>query len=270
MQTYLPAFKALVTEAEVVGVMGAYNRVNDQACCANSGFLQGVLRDEWGFTGYVVSDCDAIQDIYLHHHLAESPDEAAAMAIKAGCNLNAGNTYEYLLSAVGKGLLVEKDIDRALMDLFNIRFRLGMFDPVEKVPFTQIPPEALDSPANQALALEVARQSIVLLKNADDLLPLDKNLGTIAVIGPNADDELVLLGNYYGTPSSTTTILEGIRSIVSGNTEVVYCPGCDIVKPGRERMDEAVAQAERSDLVVMVLGLSQRCGGRGGSAGGQP
>ena len=270
LQTYLPAFKALVTQAEVVGVMGAYNRVNDHACCANSGFLQSLLRDEWGFKGYVVSDFEAIRDIYQHHHLTEEPDEAAAMAIIAGCNLNAGNTYEYLLSAVGKGLLSEKDIDRALMDLFSIRFRLGMFDPAEKVPFTQIPPEALDSPANQALALEVARQSIVLLKNSNDLLPLDKNLGRVAVIGPNADDKLVLLGNYYGTPSNTITILEGIRSIVSGNTEVMHCPGCDIVKPGRERLDEAVAQAERSDLVVMVLGLSQRVEGEEGQQEGNP
>ena len=269
-QTYLAAFKALVIQAEVAGVMGAYNRVNGQACCANHAFLQSLLRDDWGFNGYVVSDFGAIEDIYLHHHLADGPDEAAAMAIKAGCNLNAGNTYEFLLSAVGKGLLSEKDIDNALMDLFDIRFRLGMFDPDEIVPFTQIPPEALDSPANQALALEVARQSIVLLKNADNLLPLDKNLGTIAVIGPNADDDLVLLGNYYGMPSSTTPILEGIRSVVSAQTEVLTSQGCDIMAPGQEGFDEAVQLAKQSDVVIMVLGLSQRMEGEEGQQEGNP
>ena len=259
--TYLPAFEALVRDGQVVGVMGAYNRVNGEACCASPNLLQYVLRRELGFKGYVVSDCGAIEDIYKHHHLAQTPEEAAAKAVKAGCDLNCGISYEHLFIALGNALLRERDIDRALLNLFETRFRLGMFDPPELVPFTRIPSQANNSPANQALALEVARQSLVLLKNTDDLLPLDKGVRSIAVIGPNADDELVLRGNYFGDPSESTTVLQGIRTLVSPKTTVSYARGCGIVESGQEGFVEAVDLAAGADVAVVVLGLSQEVEG---------
>lgn len=261
-QTYLPAFEALVREGDVAGVMGAYNRVNGEPCCASHHLLQEILRQEWGFEGYIVSDCGAIADIYLHHQDGSlTPEEVAGMAVRAGCDLNCGNAYEYLLLAVGHGWLSEREIDTALTYLFTIRFRLGMFDPLEDVPYANIPAEAIDSPANQALALEVARQSLVLLKNENQLLPLDKKIGSIAVIGPNADDSMVLLGNYSGTPSASVTVLEGIRGVVTPGTQVHFARGCDIVRSGQEGFTEAVNAAARADAAVLVLGLSQRIEG---------
>lgn len=266
--TYLPAFEALVREGQVVGVMGAYNRVNGEACCASPHLLQYVLRRELGFQGYVVSDCGAIEDIYKYHHLAQTPEEAAAKAVKAGCDLNCGITYEHLFVALGNALLRESDIDRALLNLFETRFRLGMFDPPERVPYTRIPFQTNNSPANQALALEVARQSLVLLKNADGLLPLDKGVGRVAVIGPNADDELVLRGNYFGEPSESTSLLQGIRAVVSPVTTVAYARGCGIMDLGQEGFAEAVDLAAGVDVAVVVLGLSQEVEGEEGQEEG--
>ena len=268
LQTYLPAFEALVREADVAGVMGAYNRVNGEPCCASPYLLQEVLRERWGFTGYIVSDCGAIRDIYRHHQVAETPEEAAGIAVQAGCNLNCGCTYEHLLLAVGHGWLSESEIDTALEYLFTIRFRLGMFDPPEKVPYASIPIEANDSPRNQALALEVARQSLVLLKNENQFLPLSKDLERIAVIGPNADDPLVLFGNYYGTPSDFISVLEGIRNTVPYSTKVWYAHGCDILSPGQEGFPEAISIAGNADVAVVVLGLSQQVEGEEGQEEG--
>jgi len=268
--TYLPAFETLVREAKVAGVMGAYNRTNGEACCASRRLLGEILQDDWGFEGYIVSDCGAIRDIYQHHQLVETPEEAVALAIKAGCHLNCGCTYEYLLGAVGLGLLTEVDIDGALQRLLTIRFRLGMFDPPEQVPYTQIPIEANQSPANQALALEVARQSLVLLKNTDHLLPLEKSLGSIAVVGPNADDPLVLRGNYFGTPLESVTVLEGIKRLVSPKTQVYYAKGCEIAAPGQEGFAQALEAADSADVVVAAMGLSQEMEGEEGQDAGTP
>jgi beta-glucosidase len=270
LMTYLPAFEALVRQAGVAGVMGAYNRTNGEACCANRTLLEDLLRENWGFAGYVVSDCGAIGDIYKHHKLVESPEKAAAMAVKAGCDLNCGCTYEHLLAAVGRGHLSESTIDRALVHLMVIRFRLGMFDPEERVSYASIPFEVVDSPANQALALEAARQSMVLLKNEGDLLPLPKDLGAIAVIGPNADDSLVLRGNYFGTPSESITVLQGIRGLVSPSTEVMFARGCGIDDPDPVGFEEAVEIAKRAEVVVMVMGLSQKIEGEEGQEAGTP
>lgn len=266
--TYLPAFEALVRDGKVAGVMGAYNRVNGEACCASPYLLQEVLRDAWVFKGYIVSDCGAIQDIYKHHQLVNTPEEASALAVQAGCDLNCGCTYEYLLTAVGRGLLTESDIDAALTWLYVIRFRLGMFDPEENIPYAQIPMEAVESPANLALSLEVARQSMVLLKNRGQLLPLKKDLAKIAVIGPNADDALVLRGNYFGTPTESITVLEGIRRLVSPTTEILYRKGCEVHAPGQEGFEEAVQIARQAEVVVMVLGLSQQLEGEEGQVEG--
>jgi beta-glucosidase len=229
-ETYLPHFEACVKEAKAYSIMGAYNRTNGEACCASPTLLQKILREEWGFDGYVVSDCTAIYDIYAHHKIVDTPAEAAALAVKNGCELNCGAVYPALLDAVEQGLISEDTIDRALGRLFTARFRLGMFDPPEQVPYAQIPYEVVDSPKHREMALRVAHESIVLLKNENNFLPLKKDLGAIAVIGPNADDVEVLLGNYSGTPAQPVTILEGIREAVSPETIVTYARGCNLAQ----------------------------------------
>ena len=226
-ETYLPAFETLVREGHVESVMGAYNRTNGEACCASPTLLEKILRQEWGFDGHVVSDCGAIDDIWRFHGLAKNREEAAALAVKNGCELNCGETYSSLLIAHHKGLIDEATLDRAVWRLFRTRMRLGMFDPSEQVPYSTIPYEVVDSAEHRALTLQAARQSIVLLKN-DGLLPLSKELGSIAVIGPNADDLMTLLGNYNGTPAHAVTPLEGIRRAVSAKTAVYTAKGCPI------------------------------------------
>lgn len=229
-ESYLPAFEACVKEAGALSVMGACNRTNGEHCCASPTLLEKILRQEWGFQGYVVSDCEAVRDIYEHHRIVETPAEAAALAVKAGCDLNCGTTYPALLDAARQGLIDEAIIDRSVKRLFTARFRLGMFDPPEQVPYAQIPIDANDSIEHRALALRAARESIVLLKNEDGLLPLKKDVGSIAVIGPNADGDEALLGNYSGTPSHAVTLLEGIRRKISPTTTLYHARGCDIAE----------------------------------------
>jgi beta-glucosidase len=224
-ETYLPAFRATVTEAHAASVMCAYNRTNGEPCCANTHLLEDILRGEWGFRGYVVSDCGAIADIYQRHHFVKTAEEASAVAVKRGTDLECGDTYRALVAAVKQGLVSEAEIDRAVKRLFEARFRLGMFDPPEMVPYSKIPFSANDSPEHRRLALDAARESIVLLKNENNTLPLRKDLKSIAVIGPNADDVQVLLGNYNGQPSRATTPLAGIRAKVSPQTKVLHALG---------------------------------------------
>jgi beta-glucosidase len=228
-ETYLPAFEACVQEGKAASVMGAYNRLNGEPCCASPTLLTEILRQEWGFDGYVVSDCEAIRDIYEHHRVVETAEEAAALAVQSGCDLNCGSVYPALLDAVAQGLISEDAIDRAVERLFAARFRLGMFDPPRQVPYAQIPYEIVNSPEHQALALQAARESIVLLKNEGNFLPLPRDLGAIAVVGPNADDPQVLLGNYSGTPLQAVTPLEGIRKELSPSTRLYYAQGCEWV-----------------------------------------
>jgi beta-glucosidase len=226
-ETYLPHFEAAIREAGAYSIMGAYNRTNGEPCCASPTLLGQILRQEWGFEGYVVSDCGAIRDIYAHHRIVETPEQAAAMAVKEGCDLNCGETYPALLAAVEQGLISEEEIDRAVRRLFTARFRLGMFDPPEQVAYAQIPYAVVDSPEHRELALRTARESIVLLKNENNLLPLKKDLESLAIIGPNAEDLLVLLGNYHGTPHRAVTPLEGIRKKLGSATRVYYAQGCE-------------------------------------------
>ncbi|NIA31225.1 MAG: glucan 1,4-alpha-glucosidase [Actinobacteria bacterium] len=225
-ETYLPHFRTGIMESHAYSVMCAYNRLDGKACCGSSRLLTKILRDRWGFDGYVVSDCGAIHDIYASHKIVDTPAEAAALAVKAGCDLNCGKTYNGLLEAVAKKLITEEQIDVAVKRLFRARFKLGMFDPDEMVAYAQIPYSVVDSKEHAALARETARKSIVLLKNEKNTLPLKKNLSTIAVIGPNADNVEVLLGNYNGIPSHPITPLKGIRDKVSQNTKVLYSLGC--------------------------------------------
>ncbi len=224
-EIYLPAFRASVVEGGAESVMCAYNRFRGDPACASPELLQEILREEWGFGGYVVSDCWAIMDFYTTHKVVASQAEAAAMALAAGTDLNCGVSFASLAEAVGRGLATEAQVDTALRRLLAARFRLGMFDPPERVPWAQIPYRVNDSPEHRALALETARKSMVLLKNEGGLLPLSREVGTLAVIGPNADDVEVLLGNYNGFPSDPVTPLRGIREKVSSRTRVLFARG---------------------------------------------
>jgi beta-glucosidase len=229
-ETYLPAFRATVTEGRAVSVMCAYNRINGEPACANTHLLGDLLRGEWDFTGYVVSDCGAIDDIFRRHLFKKTPEEASAVAVKRGTDLECGDTYRALVNALKQGQISEGEIDTAVKRLFEARFRLGMFDPPELVKYAQIPFSENDSPAHRRLALEAARESVVLLKNEKNTLPLRKDLKSIAVIGPNADEVQELLGNYNGQPSRATTPLEGLRQKVSLRTKVLYAQGAPLME----------------------------------------
>jgi beta-glucosidase len=275
--TYLPAFQACITEAKAGSIMGAYNEVNGEACCASPTLLREILRGEWGFEGYVVSDCGAIDDIFLSHGLAKSTAEAAAMALKAGCDLECGCTYgipcDYnrLKTAADQGMVTEAEITQSVKRLFAARFRLGEFDPPEQVAFAQIPMSVVDSPEHRALALEVARQSLVLLRNEKSLLPLDKDkLTSIAVIGPNADETMVLTGNYMGSPTAPVSVLAGIQALVPPGIKVNYARGSDIMDTLDNGIAEAVKAAKASQVAVVVVGLSQEVEGEQGQQEGNP
>jgi len=265
-ETYLPAFQACVQEAKAYSIMGAYNRTNGEPCCASKTLLVDILRSEWGFDGYVVSDCGAIDDIWAHHRVVKTKEEAAALAVRNGCELNCGDTYQALVHAVQQGHITEEEITQAVSRLFTARFRLGMFDPPGMVPYAQIPHQVNDCQAHRDLALKAARESIVLLKNDGGLLPLRKNLKAVAVIGPNADDHDVLLGNYNGTPSRDVTALEGVRSRVSPDTDVLHARGCGLAGEDTSGFTEAVAIAAKADVAVMVMGLHPRIEGEEGDA----
>jgi beta-glucosidase len=226
-ETYLPAFRTLVMDAGVYSVMGAYNMFRDYPCCANP-ILYGILRNDWGFKGYIVSDCWAISDFYNFTHFAKDPAEAAAQAVKAGTDLECGVDYKNLVEAVNRGLLTEADIDVAIKRIFTARFKLGMFDPDEIVPYARIPFFVNCSDYNNSLSRQAEQKSIVLLKNESNTLPLSKNIRTIAVIGPNADNFESLIGNYNGIPKNPVTILKGIKNKLTPDTKILYTEGSDL------------------------------------------
>ena len=227
-ESYLPHFEMGIREGGAYSLMCAYNRIDGKPACASDMLVADILRGEWKFPGYIVSDCGAIDDIYLHHKVVQSAPEAAALAVKTGTDLDCGRIYPNLAEAVKQGLISEAQIDTSLTRLFLARFRLGMFDPPEIVRWARTPFSVLDQPAHHELARQVARESIVLLKNERGTLPLRKDLGTIAVIGPNADQWRMLLGNYNGIPSDPVTPLRGIREAVSRHTRVLYAKGSDL------------------------------------------
>ncbi len=231
--TYLPAFEACVTEGGAFSVMCAYNRFMGDACCGSPELLKRILREKWGFKGYVVSDCGAINDIYNSHKVVKTAPEAAALAVKSGTDLECGDVYtSSLLDAVKQGLITEPEITVSLRRLFTARFRLGMFDSPEVVSYARIPIGENDTPEHRILALRAAHESIVLLKNSDGILPIKHNVKRIAVIGPNADSYLTLLGNYNGTPSKHVTPLQGIVNRIADTSHVLYEVGCDVVDAG--------------------------------------
>lgn len=269
-ETYLPAFEACVKEARVEGVMGAYNRLNGEACCGSKTLLTEILREKWGFDGYVVSDCGAIADIHVHHGITNTAEESAALALESGCDLNCGSIYLYVYGAAKKGLIPEEAIDRAVGHLLMTRMRLGMFEPCE---YDEIPYEEVESKKHLDLARKAGQRSMVLLKN-DGILPLDKTkLKTVGVIGPNADSREALWGNYYGTSSVNTTILEGIQRELGEDVRVLYAKGSHLYRETDEagaypndRAMEAVAVAKRSDVIILCLGLDASIEGEEGDA----
>ncbi|HET7899269.1 MAG TPA: glycoside hydrolase family 3 C-terminal domain-containing protein, partial [Flavisolibacter sp.] len=221
--TYLPAFKELVTNADVAGVMCAYNAFKGQPCCGSDQLMVDILRNRWNFSGYVTSDCWAIDDFFKHHKTHANAEEASADAVFHGTDVECGtDAYKSLVQAVKDGKISEKQIDVSVKRLFLIRYRLGMFDPASMVKYAQTPESELESPAHKAHALKMARESIVLLKNENNTLPLKKTLKKIAVIGPNADNAIAVLGNYNGTPSAVVTALQGIQNKLGKGVELVY------------------------------------------------
>ena len=237
-ETYLPAFRACIEEGGAYSVMGAYNRFRGASCSAHPLLLEKILRGEWGFEGYVVSDCGAIRDIYNGHHIVGTAAEASALAVRNGCDLTCGREYQALSEAVEKGLITEEEIDVSVRRLMTARIRLGMFDPPEMVPYAQIPFSRNDAPEHDRLALTVARESMVLLKNEGGILPLDERVGRIAVIGPYADNLDVLQGNYNGIPSHPVTVLEGVRNRAGEGVTVTYAQG--VVPPESLLRPEAI------------------------------
>jgi beta-glucosidase len=272
--TYLYAFMRCVKEAKVEAVMGAYNRVNEEPACGSRRLLQTILRDEWKFEGHVVSDCWAVNDFHLHHGVTKTAEESAAMAVNHGCDLNCGNAFLHLGKALEQGLVREETITAAVERLMDVRIRLGMMEGYPS-PYAQIPYEKVECKEHIQLSLEAARRSLVLLKNKDNILPLDrKKLHTIAVIGPNADSREALIGNYMGTSSEYITPLEGIRQYAGEEIRVLYAQGCHLYKDQvealaakKDRFQEAVFAAERADAVIMCLGLDATLEGEEGDAG---
>ncbi|MDI9521359.1 MAG: glycoside hydrolase family 3 C-terminal domain-containing protein [Bacillota bacterium] len=271
-ETYLPAFEALVKQANVEAVMGAYNRVNGEPACGSKTLLVDILREKWGFEGHVVSDCWAIRDFHEFHKVTDTATESAALAIQNGCDLNCGNTYLHLLAAYQEGLVTEEQITTACERLMTTRYLLGLMD--ENCEYNRITLLQNDTNEHNEMAYRAALKSITLLKN-DGILPLDKKkVKTIAVIGPNADSQLVLEGNYAGTSSRYVTFLEGMKQACGEDIRVMYALGCRLfedqdspITEKDNRQSEAVAIAKHADAVVLCLGLDSSIEGEQGDTG---
>ena len=272
-ETYLPAFKAAVMEADVESVMGAYNAVNGYPACGSPELLEEYLRKQWNFQGHVVSDCWAIRDFHENHHFTDTPAESSAAALKAGTDLNCGCTYRCLLTALAQKLITEEDIRRAAVRLFTTRYLLGIMDG-QHTEFDEIPYSVVECKEHLAAANEAAEKGIVLLKN-NGILPLSKEkLSAIGVVGPNANSRVPLIGNYHGTSSRYITVLEGIQDEVGDDVRVYYSEGSHLFKDrvenlGRpnDRIAEACVVADQSDVVVLVLGLDETLEGEEGDTG---
>lgn len=269
-ETYLPAFEALVKEADVEAVMGAYNRVNGEPCCG-SRVLQDILRGRWGFEGHFVSDCWAIRDFHESHMVTATAEESAAMAINLGCDLNCGNTYLHILKAYEKGLVTEETITESAVRLFTTRFMLGLFDGSE---YDRIPYDVVECKEHLALAEKAASESFVLLKN-NGILPLSKEkINTIGIVGPNADSRKALVGNYHGTASNYVTLQEGLQRYLGDDVRILTSVGCDLFRDrteplacARDRMAEAKIVAQNSDVVILCVGLDETLEGEEGDTG---
>ncbi len=268
--TYLPAFRELVTKAKVHGVMCAYNRVDGKPCCGNDALLQDILRNQWKFDGYVTSDCWAISN-FAHTHKTHSNDvEAVADAVLAGTDLECGDLYQKLLQGVQKGLITEKEINVSLERLFRIQFKLGMFDPADRVPYSAISREVIECDAHKAQAYKMARESMVLLKNNRNILPLKASkIKRIALIGPNMNNESTLLANYFGVPSEITTPYESLKKRFGDAMEIDTLTGVGMVgkMEGGPSFAQVAARARKADVIIFVGGISADYEGEAGDAG---
>lgn len=264
--TYLPAFEVLVKQGGVQEVMCAYNRYEDKPCCGSDKLLIDILRNQWGYGGLVVSDCGAIDDFYRKGHHETHPDaaQASASAVRSGTDLECGSSYQALVEGVRNGVISEEELDVSLSRLLTSRFELGMFDPASRVPWSGIPYSIVDSEPHRKQALRVAQESMTLLKNEKNILPLNKTLRTVAVIGANANDSVMLWANYNGFPSSTVTILEGIRQKLP-DTKIIYEKGCELAGKStdlnRDSLQALRNRVKDAEVIIYVGGLSPRLEG---------
>ena len=273
-ETYLPAFEALVKEADVEAFMGAYNRTNGEPCCGHHRLMVEILRDEWKYKGQFVSDCWAIRDFHEAHHVTDTAPESAALALHNGCDVNCGNTYLHMLTAYQEGLVTEEEIRLAATRALMTRVRLGILDGDSE--FDDIPYSACDSDEHAEVSLQAARECMVLLKN-DGILPLNPDqLKSVAVMGPNADSKIALEGNYSGTSSRYVTPLEGIREALKGKARVYYSEGSHLYRnrmsnlsQPKDRLAEAAAMAEEADVSILCLGLDSTIEGEQGDTGNE-
>jgi len=261
-ETYLPAFEECVTEAKVEGIMGAYNRVNGEPCCGSQFLMQDILNTQWKFDGYFTSDCWAIKDFHMHHGITNTATESAALALKMGCDINCGNMYLKILQAYNEGLVTEEDITTAAVKVIRTRLRLGMLAP--DCEYDSISYEVVACREHREEAIKAAEKSVVLLKNAG-ILPLKMTMGSLAVIGPNADSRWPLIANYHGTAPRYITVLEGIEQVTRGNIRIYYSEGCHTMKDRVEKLalpndrtSEAVIAAKIAGVAVVCVGLDER------------
>lgn len=269
-ETYLPAFEKLVRNG-VEAVMGAYNRTLGEACCASDLLMNRILRSDWGFKGHYVSDCGAIDDFHKYHGVTHNAAESAALAVKMGCDLNCGCTYADLVFAVREGLISEEQIDISLRRLLSVKVRLGLLDqPEGQGPWSNLPLEVVDGPEHRRLAREAARESIVLLKNKDNVLPLRRDPSRLLIVGPTAANIGALLGNYYGISSRLVTIAEGIVEATEPNTPVKYRPGCPLFSDQAPGVNYTYGAADAAEVVIAVMGLDHTLEGEEGDTVASP
>ena len=265
-ETYLPAFEMLVKEGRVEIIMGAYNRVYGESASGSKLLLTDILRKKWGFQGHIVSDCDAVADIWKGHKIASTEAEACAIAIKAGLNVECGSTFKALKDALAQNLLTEQDIDHALKPLMMTRLKLGILQPDADCPYNKIGEEQIGSREHIALAHQAAVESMVLLKNENNALPIDKNIHTLFVTGAGAADAFWLMGNYFGISDRYCTYLQGIVSKVSSGTAVNYRPGCMESTPTRNAINWAVDESVGAEKTIVVMGNNGNLEGEEGEA----
>lgn len=264
--TYLPAFRKLVVDANVEMVMGAYNRLYGVPCCASDLLLNEILREKWGFKGHVVSDCFALTDLHKGHQYTKDVVESAGTALKAGCDMSCKCTYDHLGEAIERGLITEEDVDRSLARTLATRFKLGMFDPPEMVPYSNIPMNVVGCEKHRKLAYEAATRSMVLLKNRNNILPLNESVRDIYIVGPNATNLDCLLGSYFGIGESMTTPLEGIARQAPEGTKVEYKHGCLLAQDNANPFDWSLEAAPEADVTIACMGLQPLLEGEEGDA----
>ena len=264
--TYLPAFKKLVTEAKIEAVMGAYNRTLDEVCCASELLIDEILRGEWDFQGHFVSDCGALSDFHLNHKVTKDAAESAALALQRGCDLGCDHVFNEIPEAIRRGLITEADVDRSLKRTLSTRFKLGMFDPQKDVPFTSISMDVVACEEHRQLAYRTATEAVVLLKNKDNILPIKPSTKKIFVTGPTAASLEVLLGNYYGFNNQMVTLLEGITGRVPEGMGMEYTSGALLKHPREIKNTWAPGMAQSADFAIVCAGLSSFLEGEEGES----